>query len=72
MAEPIAAPLNIPGFSCPRCGSLALPQVKERISTSGVVAFIVLLVICFPLCWIGLLVKEQYRVCSSCAAVLDP
>jgi LITAF-like zinc ribbon domain len=58
------------GFRCPFCRSSYPPEVKRRISTAGWVTFVVLLVLCFPLCLIGLFIKEDYRVCSSCGIKL--
>ena len=46
-------------------------MTKRRISTGGWITFGVLLVLCFPLFWIGLLIKEDYRVCGTCLAKLD-
>jgi hypothetical protein len=53
-------------FRCPFCQSNDLPIVQRRISTAGWVIFAVMLIACFPLCLIGLFVKEDYRVCRSC------
>jgi predicted RNA-binding Zn-ribbon protein involved in translation (DUF1610 family) len=58
------------GFRCPYCQSQNFPRVLQKISSAGWVAFIVLLFFCIPLCWIGLLMKEDYRVCSSCGMTL--
>jgi hypothetical protein len=53
-------------YHCPHCGSQYLPRTERRISTGGWITFAVLLVVFFPLFWIGLLVKEDVRVCPSC------
>lgn len=53
-------------FRCPHCMSQFLPRVERRISTAGWITFAVLLVFFFPLFWIGLLIKEDVRVCQSC------
>jgi predicted RNA-binding Zn-ribbon protein involved in translation (DUF1610 family) len=58
------------GFRCPFCQSSDLPEVKRRVSTAGWVIFVVLLIACFPLCIIGLFLKEDYRVCSGCGIKL--
>jgi predicted Zn finger-like uncharacterized protein len=58
------------GFRCPFCQSAYPPAIKRRISTAGWVIFAVLLIACFPLSIIGLFVKEDYRVCSSCGITL--
>jgi ssDNA-binding Zn-finger/Zn-ribbon topoisomerase 1 len=54
------------GFRCRGCGSRDRPVYKEEISTAGWVVFAVMLTVCFPLFWIGLLMKEQYRACGEC------
>jgi hypothetical protein len=43
-----------------------LPQIERRISTTGWIVFAVLLVMFFPLFWVGFLIKEDVRVCPSC------
>ena len=54
------------GFRCPYCGSTEAPVVRSKISTAGWVTFAVLLLVCLPLFWIGLLMKEDYRECHEC------
>ena len=54
------------GYRCPRCASQALPNVVRKISTAGWITFAVLMVAFFPLFWIGLLIKEDVRVCPVC------
>ena len=63
---------NRGSFQCVYCGSTHLPTVRSRISTTGWVVFCLLLitVACFPLCIIGLFIKEEYRVCSDCGMTL--
>ncbi len=53
-------------YQCPNCRSTYLPRVERRISTGGWITFAVLLVAFFPLFWIGLLIKEEIRVCPVC------
>jgi hypothetical protein len=53
-------------FRCPRCMSTYAPRMERRISTAGWITFSVLLVFFFPLFWIGLLIKEDVRVCPTC------
>ncbi len=55
------------GYHCPRCASQLLPRYERKISTAGWVVFSVLLVVFFPLFWIGLLIKEDVRVCPVCS-----
>lgn len=70
---PPAAPLQtfqgqVPAgnYACPRCRSNALPRIEKRISTGGWITFAALLIFFFPLFWIGLLIKEETRVCPVC------
>lgn len=53
-------------FRCPHCMSPYSPRMERRISTAGWITFSVLLVMFFPLFWIGLLIKEDVRVCQTC------
>ena len=53
-------------FRCPHCMSQYVTRMERRISTAGWITFAVLLVFFFPLFWIGLLIKEDVRVCQSC------
>jgi RNA polymerase subunit RPABC4/transcription elongation factor Spt4 len=68
--QPYAAPQATAGYKCPRCGSGYLPIVEKKISSDGWVIFILLLFFCVPLCWIGLLIKQESRVCPVCHAQL--
>jgi hypothetical protein len=54
------------GYRCPRCASQLLPKIERKISTAGWVVFAIFLVMFFPLFWIGLLIKEDVRVCPVC------
>ncbi len=58
------------GYRCPRCGTTAPPQFVRKISAAGWVVFAVLLITVFPLFWIGLLMKEDRRVCPVCLGEL--
>lgn len=53
-------------YRCPNCMGQFLPQIERRISTAGWIVFAVLLVMFFPLFWVGFLIKEDVRVCPSC------
>ena len=61
----------IAAFRCPYCGSSSLPAMRQRISAAGWIVFAVLLLTCLPLCIIGVFIKEDYRVCSSCGLTLN-
>ncbi len=55
------------GIGCPYCGSTERPRTTEEISTTGWVLFAVLVMLCWPLCWIPLIsCKEQRRYCMDC------
>jgi hypothetical protein len=67
---PLAQPYAPVGFHCPHCQSTAPPIVAKRIGTTGWVVFFALLIACFPLCFIGLFIKEEYRMCSWCRGAI--
>ena len=56
------------GYQCPRCSSRLFPKVVRKISTAGWIVFAILMITFFPLFWIGLLIKEDTRVCTVCNA----
>lgn len=68
--EPYSPPSIAGGYRCPNCGSTYPPLAEKRISTEGWIVFCALLVFCLPLFWIGLLIKEELRVCPMCRARL--
>ncbi len=57
-------------FRCPHCQSTAPPVVAKRIGVAGWVVFAALLIVCLPLCFIGLFIKEEYRMCSWCRGAI--
>jgi hypothetical protein len=57
---------NAPMYACPNCRSSLPPIINTRISTGGWVTFAILLVLFFPLCWVGLFSKTSYRYCGQC------
>jgi hypothetical protein len=44
--------------------------VREQISPAGWIVFAVMIFACFPLFWIGLLMKENIHYCSDCGMKL--
>ncbi len=55
--------------TCPVCSHQGPPIVTQQVSTGGWIVFAVLLVTCFPLCWIPFVVdglKEEVRRCGAC------
>jgi hypothetical protein len=69
-AQP-APQLSAANFRCPFCGTDAPPEIARRISTAGWIVFAVMIIFCFPLFFIGLLIKEEYSQCSWCRASLS-
>jgi hypothetical protein len=57
-------------WRCLFCGERVRPVVRGEISQTGWIVFIVVLLFFFPLCWIGLLMKEEYRFCPECGCKL--
>jgi hypothetical protein len=58
------------GFRCPNCRSDEPPLIRKDISAAGWAVFVVMLLFCFPLFFIGLLMQEEYRVCRDCGVRL--
>lgn len=54
------------GFRCPYCRTSERPYVSTQISPAGWVIFVVMLLTCLPLFFIGLLMTEEVRTCSDC------
>lgn len=63
--------LSDPSYHCPRCGTTALPILERRISSAGWITFSLLLVFTIIFFWIGLLMKEDTRVCPICGLRLS-
>ncbi len=58
-------------FVCPYCQTTRPPIWKSEVSPIGWIVFAVLLVTtCFG-CFIGLFIRDRYRVCSQCRVRLD-
>ncbi|HLL16030.1 MAG TPA: LITAF-like zinc ribbon domain-containing protein [Pyrinomonadaceae bacterium] len=68
--QPLVQPNAPAHFRCPHCQSNAPPVIARRIGTAGWVVFFTLLIACFPLCFIGLFIKEEYRMCSWCRGAI--
>lgn len=54
------------GYRCPRCGTQNLPYLTRQISTAGWITFGLLLFFTVIFFWIGLLIKEDVRICPVC------
>jgi hypothetical protein len=55
-----------PPFQCKACGCAGNAKIVSKISTAGWVVFALLLLVCLPLFWIGLLMKERRTECPAC------
>ena len=66
-------PMPQPGgsFVCPYCCEQAAPILEKQVSSDGWMVFGILLVCFFPLCWIGLLMREEIPTCSQCGGDWD-
>jgi hypothetical protein len=53
-------------FACPYCHTTARPLVRTKVSVEGWMVFAGLLLFFFPLCWLGLRMKENVRLCREC------
>jgi hypothetical protein len=70
---PVVRPLPIhhSHFCCPFCQSRQRPVIRRRTALAGWIVFAALLVFCFPICWLGFLVRERYHLCYDCGIRLD-
>ena len=60
-------------LKCPFCSHEGVPLVSKQVAVVGWVLFAVLLLTCFPLCWIPFLVdgcKEEVKKCAGCGCKL--
>ena len=64
-------PPQILELECPYCKAKAPPFVRSKVSAAGWVFFVVVLILFFPLCWIGLFIRDDYYVCARCGMVLS-
>jgi LITAF-like zinc ribbon domain len=73
-AQPLPTPPSpIQRFACPFCEFQGPPIVTKKISSGGLILFAVLLLVCFPLCWLPFVLdgcKEQIRTCAGCGTKL--
>lgn len=58
-------------YDCPSCGCPDEPIRRQQISQAGWITFAVLMFFCWPLCWIGLLMNEDYLECGDCGRKLN-
>jgi hypothetical protein len=55
---------------CPSCGEDTPPIIRRKVSPAGWVTFVVLLLLCLPLFWIGLLMTKGHLYCYGCGIKL--
>jgi hypothetical protein len=48
------------------CGYTGQAMIVQKISTAGWITFATLMLVCLPLFWIGLLIKEPRCQCPNC------
>ena len=58
-------------YRCPYGGTNSPPFVISKISSGGWVVFALMLLFCFPLFWIGLLMKDHHQICAQCRVRLN-
>ena len=66
MVPMMMPPMQLQAFVCRGCGLCAPPMLVQKISAGGWVLFSVMILVFFPLCWIGLLIKETRGKCMRC------
>lgn len=65
------SPAKAPRFVCPYCQSTAPPKWKSEVSQTGwIVCAILLVTTCF-FCFVGLFIRNRFRVCSNCRIRLE-
>lgn len=61
----------MPQWKCPFCQTENPPRIEKELSSSAWIVFVVLLLVCLPLCWIPFVtMKTEKRVCSGCGTRL--
>lgn len=55
-----------PVWVCPFCHRPGQLVFVSKVSTAGWITFILLLLFCFPLCFLGLLMKDSRSLCPNC------
>jgi hypothetical protein len=59
-------PLLAPPNRCPECDSDVPPFRETRMSQTGLIVLVALLLFFFPLFWIGFLIRDEFWVCRDC------
>jgi hypothetical protein len=68
---PEIVPMGAPDSRCRECGYIGEPAVGSKVSAGGWVTLVVLVFLCLPLFWVGLLLREQYPICPRCRWRMD-
>ena len=63
--------MSRPDSRCRACGFSGESAIGTKVSGAGWATLVVMLFICVPLCWIGLLLREQYPMCPQCGSHID-
>jgi hypothetical protein len=58
--------MAIAPWRCIGCGYAGQAILINKVSTAGWITFAALLLFCFPLFWIGLLIREPHPRCPHC------
>ena len=59
-------PVPQAGFCCPYCQTRRPPIWKSEVSQVGWIVFAILLVTTCVFCFVGLFIRDKYRICSQC------
>lgn len=62
-------PMALSPWRCLRCGYVGSPFMVQKMSGAGVATLVILLIVFFPLFWIGFLIKETKCQCPQCRSV---
>jgi lipopolysaccharide-induced tumor necrosis factor-alpha factor len=55
---------------CPYCGHQGPRLIQKQLSQGGWILFVVLLLLCLPLCWLPFVIdgcKDKIEKCAACA-----
>lgn len=69
MTGPFPAPQMPPRYipRCRHCGFQGPPYIIKKTSAAGWVMFVLLLIVFFPACWVGVVYfKDSYAACAQC------
>jgi hypothetical protein len=59
------------GFICPYCDNPSVVVQKTKMSNTGIILLVILVVLFWPLFWIGFLIRDRYNICSVCGRMLN-